>query len=206
MAGASDTGVMELAVRHAVAGDADAIADAHVEAWRVAYAHVVPAALLDDPAFRSSRVTGWHRRLVDGVRPDDWDPHDEVFAGSVDGRVVGFGNVGAARSNGTGRERGPGGELYGFYVHPDAWGTGVADVLIERCHDALAARFEEALLWVLTDNPRARRFYERNGWSCGTGDELVEDTWCGPSMPGMPQIRLELPETQYRRRLHAGTG
>lgn len=90
---------------------------------------------------------------------------------------------------------------YGFYVHPDAWGTGLADALIERCHAALADRFDDALLWVLTDNPRARRFYERNGWSCGLGDELIEDVWPGPSMPGRPPFEAPLAETRYRRPL-----
>jgi len=190
---------MEVVVREAVPDDADAIADAHVEAWREAYRHAVPAALLDDPAFRTSRFEGWRRRLVDELRPDGWDLDDTIFAALLDGRVVGFGHVGRSRGDRIGQ---PDGELYGFYVHPDAWGSGVADALIDRCHRALAVRFDDALLWVLTDNPRARRFYERNGWSCGSGDDLVEDTWCGPSLPGMSLIRLELPETQYRRGLH----
>ena len=118
-----------------------------------------------------------------------------MFSGLVDGRVVGFGHVGLA--NGGVAD----GELYGFYVHPEAWGTGVADALIERCHVALANRFDAALLWVLTDNPCARRFYERNGWSCGTGDELIEDLWPGPNMAGMPPFEAPLPETQYRKLL-----
>ena len=84
-------------------------------------------------------------------------------------------------------------------AHIAAWGTGLADALIARCHAALALRFDDALLWVLTDNPRARRFYERNGWSCGAGEELVEDLWSGPGMPGMPPLEAPLPETQYRR-------
>jgi GNAT superfamily N-acetyltransferase len=107
--------------------------------------------------------------------------------------IVGFGHVGSARADGAA------GELYGFYVHPEVWGTGIGDALIERCHQALALRFDDALLWVLTDNPRARRFYERNGWTCGTGDEVVESVWAGPSMPGMPPFDTPLAETQYRR-------
>jgi len=36
-------------------------------------------------------------------------------------------------------------------AHIAAWGTGLADALIARCHAALALRFDDALLWVLTD-------------------------------------------------------
>lgn len=186
---------MGIEIRQSIGADSDAIAEVHVAAWRVAYAHVVPAWFLADPRFESARHDGWRRKLVDDHRPAGWDDNDQVFSGILDGRVVGFGHVGAAH--------GPGadGEIYGFYVHPEAWGTGLADTLIERCHEALAARFEDALLWVLTDNGRARRFYERNGWSCGAGDGLVEDLWPGPSMAGMPPLPAPMKETQYRRSL-----
>ncbi len=55
--------------------------------------------------------------------------------------------------------------LHGLYVLPEAWGTGVADRLHERAVEALrAAGTETARLWVLAENRRARRFYERHGW------------------------------------------
>jgi RimJ/RimL family protein N-acetyltransferase len=53
--------------------------------------------------------------------------------------------------------------LHGFYVRPDHWGTGVANEL----HDAALAALSdcaEVKLWVLEENRRARRFYEKNGW------------------------------------------
>jgi GNAT superfamily N-acetyltransferase len=186
---------MGIEIRPSIGCDAEAIAQAHVAAWRAAYAHVVPQRFLDDPRLVSARRDGWRRKLVEQHRPDGWDRHDRVFTGLLDGRVVAFGHVGAAHGEGAD------GELYGFYVHPNAWATGIADALIDRCHSALADRFDHALLWVLTDNPRARRFYERNGWTCGTGDQLVEDVWTGPQMPGMPPFEVALDETQYRRPL-----
>ena len=33
-----------------------------------------------------------------------------------------------------------------------------------RGEEELALVYPEAVLWVLEDNPRARRFYEREGW------------------------------------------
>ncbi len=89
-------------------------------------------------SFRSGSSTipdSCQRAAMDGVaswssehRPDGWDRHDRVFTGLLDGRVVAFGHVGAAHGEGAD------GELYGFYVHPNAWATGIADALIDRCH------------------------------------------------------------------------
>jgi GNAT superfamily N-acetyltransferase len=53
--------------------------------------------------------------------------------------------------------------LHGLYVAPEAWGTGVASAL----HDAALETMPdcpEFQLWTLSDNGRARRFYERRGW------------------------------------------
>lgn len=57
------------------------------------------------------------------------------------------------------------GWLQGFFVVPDAWGSGLAD----RLHDQAIATLRAAAdppcrLWVLEANGRARRFYERHGW------------------------------------------
>ena len=54
------------------------------------------------------------------------------------------------------------GWLNGLYVRPEAWGTGVAARLHERALAALGLGI--ARLWVLQENHRARRFYERRGW------------------------------------------
>jgi GNAT superfamily N-acetyltransferase len=77
------------------------------------------------------------------------------------------------------------GEIYAFYVHPDAWGTGVADDLMAAALDALDADgWESALLWLLAENPRARRFYERHGWSFDGEEQILP-------LPGEPrEIRL----------------
>lgn len=54
------------------------------------------------------------------------------------------------------------GWLNGLYVRPEAWGTGVAARLHDRALEALGPGI--ARLWVLEENQRARRFYERRGW------------------------------------------
>jgi len=87
----------------------------------------------------------------------------------VDGAVVGFVAVGPTHD-----EQGDG-ELYAIYVHPDHWDTGVGRELIEAGEQRLRVLgHRDAHLWVLDDNPRARRFYEIAGWSTDGAVRRIE--------------------------------
>ncbi|MGA5133800.1 N-acetyltransferase family protein [Streptomyces blastmyceticus] len=82
------------------------------------------------------------------------------------------------------------GELYALYVHPRLIGTGVGRMLLTAVHtDAVTCDFRTLLLWVLRDNPRARRFYELAGYA---PDGAVQyDDYDG----------IPVPEVRYRRRM-----
>jgi GNAT superfamily N-acetyltransferase len=58
------------------------------------------------------------------------------------------------------------GELEDLHVVPAAWGTGAARALLDAALAAIRVAGGSALyLWVGEANGRARRFYEREGWS-----------------------------------------
>jgi GNAT superfamily N-acetyltransferase len=47
----------------------------------------------------------------------------------------------------------------------EAWGTGLGrELMAAACRGLAAAGYEQATLWVLAGNARARRFYDRAGW------------------------------------------
>ena len=178
---------MTYSIRAATRNDAAAIAEVHVASWRAGYAHVVPADVLSSDEFAAERRGWWHdwrfhptQRVAVATRTDD------------DHRIVGFAAYGPERERArghTGR-----GELYALYVHPDAWGDGSAGALIEHVDERLRAEgFADAVLWVLEDNPRARAFYERHGWTL-SGITADHDVHCD----------LTLPEVEYRKRLAGG--
>jgi GNAT superfamily N-acetyltransferase len=58
------------------------------------------------------------------------------------------------------------GVLQTLYVMPDSWSRGVGsalhDLALERLREA---NVQEARLWTLAENHRARAFYEKRGWS-----------------------------------------
>ena len=57
------------------------------------------------------------------------------------------------------------GVLQTLYVMPEWWGRGVGNNLHEFALDRLReTNVQEARLWTLTENRRARAFYEKRGW------------------------------------------
>ena len=67
-----------------------------------------------------------------------------------------------------------------MYVDPEHWGDGAGAALMDATILELQTKgYEPAYLWVLADNPRARRFYEKHGWSCDdvfTSLEILGET------------------------------
>jgi ribosomal protein S18 acetylase RimI-like enzyme len=87
-------------------------------------------------------------------------PDDAEAVARVHGEIVGFVSVGRGTDPDTD------GELYAIYVLPAYWGSGVGRALMQAGEERLRELgHQHAILWVLEDNPRARRFYEAAGWT-----------------------------------------
>ncbi|HST83771.1 MAG TPA: GNAT family N-acetyltransferase [Kineosporiaceae bacterium] len=114
-----------------------------------------------EPATVEETSTGIRRRLgLDGAK---------LFLARRDGHPVGFALV-APRSQTL--------EIFYLGVDPEAWGSGVGTELLRTAEDHAREIGREALeLWVINDNARAIRVYERSGW-VGT-EELKQDSTSG---------------------------
>jgi GNAT superfamily N-acetyltransferase len=142
-----------VAVRSARDEDARGVAEVHVASWRAAYAGLLPDVVLAGLSVEA-RTAGWLRLLAD-------DRHQVVVAES-EGRVIGFGHVGPARDADLGPTTG---QLITLYVGPEWWGTGVGRAVHDAALERLSRRgIDRVVLWVLSTNRRARRFYEHLGW------------------------------------------
>ena len=172
--------------RPATVEDADAIGAVHVRAWQVGYRGQLPDAYLDGLSI-DARQAGWRRGLAEV-------PSDRpvlVAEDPSDGHVCGWTSVGPLRPDGCADlDAATTGELWALNLEPEAWGRGIATALMAAAVAQLqAAGHDEAILWVLVTNARARRFYEREGWAADGATKV--DVHDG----------IELREVRYRRRL-----
>jgi GNAT superfamily N-acetyltransferase len=149
---------MTWTLRPAVPADAADGAAMHAACWREAYGPYADPRLLAERLADSDRwLTAWARQLAEGP--------PRVLA-EADGELVGFAVAGPSRD----ADRTTISELYAVYTRAAWWGTGLGQALL----DAVAPE-GSCSLWVLEDNERARRFYQRNGFRPDGTRELYED-------------------------------
>jgi ribosomal protein S18 acetylase RimI-like enzyme len=164
-------------VREAVVDDALGIARVHVAGWQAGYAGLLPQEYLNGLSV-DQRAQRW----ADYVREPD--PHALTTLVAGRGEVVGFATLGQSRDDDAAPDIG---ELWGIYVHPRQWGTGVGHALLDGAMQALqAAGLSAATLWVLQGNDRATGFYRRHGWAA---DGATKTDW-------RDDVRLD--EERYR--------
>jgi GNAT superfamily N-acetyltransferase len=141
----------------------------HVRSWQAAYRGLIPQEYLDSLA-AGERLPQWERILRDA----EW-PQAGTFVAEDGGKITGFASICPARGEDAGPARA--GELAAIYLVPELWGMGVGQQLMAHALAALrAAGYNEALLWVLDTNSRARRFYEAAGWQAD-GAVKEDSSW-----------------------------
>lgn len=145
--------------RWSSAQDAEALARIHAEAWRFAYAGILPSLALERRiAARCDRYwRDWHG---DGGRTR------LVTFGTA---AAGYALIGRAREAAT---RKPTGEIYELYLDPVWHGAGLGTRLFADARKVLqAAGMRRLIVWALTDNEPACRLYRR------LGGRIVGETW-----------------------------
>jgi GNAT superfamily N-acetyltransferase len=158
------------------------VAAVHVASWQWAYAGLLPAEELAGLSV-ADRADRWQARLA-GTGTGSTD-RGATFVADLDSRVVGFVTVGPGRDDVGGPSVG---ELYAIYLDREVAGTGLGRRLHEAGVGWLAEQgWTRALLWVLRDNARARRFYELCGWRA----DGVTKTVPRPDLVDLDEVRYE---------------
>ena len=138
----------------------------HWKAWHEAYPGLVDQGYLEDMTLEKCEkiAYSWPGNLI--VAKDN-------------GRVIGFVGYGDC-----GNETPNTGEIFALYVLAEYYGKGVAQKLMKAGLQQLM-NYPQVCLWVLKENKRAIRFYEKCGF-VPNGEELIS------SNIGATEIRMVL--------------
>ncbi|MDN5821678.1 MAG: GNAT family N-acetyltransferase [Brachybacterium sp.] len=134
--------------------DVPALARVHVRGWEIAYSHLLQGEQWFGQEAIDRRIAHWTRWLTPGTPEAD----DGVFrvGRDGDGAVVGLAASWPPCETQPARSR----ELSLLYLDENWLGTGLAQALTEAILEG-----GPASVWVTEDNPRARRFYEKAGFT-----------------------------------------
>ncbi|PZN57317.1 MAG: GNAT family N-acetyltransferase [Proteobacteria bacterium] len=150
-------------IRRAEPRDAKQIAEVHFEAWRGAYAGIIP-----------------HRTLTSMInrRGPDWWANAirraaTVLVIEIGGRIAGYATLGRNRS----KELRQQGEIYELYLRPEYQGIGLGSRLFAAARKKLADHGLKGLVvWALEDNDNALAFYAgAGGRDIAEGVEVFEN-------------------------------
>lgn len=124
------------------------ISKIYESSWKYAYKGIIPQEYLD------SIPTG---QWADGINKSGLNSLVLI----EDGKLIG--TAGFCRSRW--EKYSDYGEIVSIYFLPDYIGKGYGRLLLTICIQELKqCGFRKVLLWVLEDNHRARKFYEKNGF------------------------------------------
>jgi Acetyltransferases len=138
--------------------DFNALGEIYAQSWKTAYRGIVPQDYLDD--LSGSR---W-AKVLSGSTFD-------AYVIREDGQYIGTSSIGAARE-----EKMVGwGEIISIYLLPEYFGKGYAEPLFKCAVNALCEKgYTNIYLWVLKENIRAQRFYEKHGFHNSGEAALIE--------------------------------
>ena len=163
-------------LRDAAAGDARAIAEVHVRAWKAAYGGILPKQLLADLSV-DRRADFWEARLSDEASPARTLVADDPIAGFI---TV----VTPSRDEDAGDRTA---EIAATYVDPSRWNEGVGRSLLRSGLAGLDdGRWDDATLWIFQRNAQGRAFYARSGFRLDGAQSTHEQS-------GVKTVRMRLP-------------
>jgi GNAT superfamily N-acetyltransferase len=169
-------------IRPATVEDAEIYVRTHVAGLHETYETIMPREYheyydAEVPALIERRRVAFEEALRTESGARSWLAFDD------DGEPV------AIATSGPGRDHDPDFELHHIYTLRSTHGSGLGQRLLDT---AIGAR--GAYLWILEGNPRAERFYVRNGFA-PDGTSML----CGPTWHHRPMFRMDRRDQRNRR-------
>ena len=141
-------------IRKATLSDCEAIGHIHTISWQQSYKGIIPQDYLDNLS-EAERATQCYK-IMSSPESDSL-----YLVAEQNGTIIGFGVFGPLRYSETEEEET---ELYAIYLLDEVKGTGIGVALAQAiAQELISQNYNSMMLWVLKDNPRAIKFYERLG-------------------------------------------
>ena len=148
--------------RKATNGDVKDISRIYALSWKFAYKGIIPQAYLDD-----LKEDHWESAFINWIK-------DNVLTAQIlfkDSKPIGCVAYGKSRD----KLLPDYGEIVSLYLLPEYFGKGYGNKLLDiALSDLKESGYNSIYLWVLKDNQRARRFYEKNGLRCNNDEYILE--------------------------------
>ncbi len=168
--------------------------------WRAAYQDIIAPDIIarvtaPDGGARvrqSFRTRPWQKTIVAVAGPpetdDERDPADGIVGYAFFGPEQDVLGAPWPHPLSTPGQQGHVAELYALYVHPAWWSTGTGRALMDRVLASVsAAGYSSVMVWVLRDNARARRFYQRAGFAPDGASHPLD------GLGGVTEVRYQRP-------------
>lgn len=147
-------------IREATQGDCNGIGKVYCDSWKVGYQNILPQTYLNSLSSTN-------------CAPDKVSADDIILVNQE--RVSGICHISGARN----RDSKVWGEVVSIYLLPEIWGSGVGSQLLQSALKKLKHRgLKNICLWVLKENIRARKFYEKNGFTVSGNEREIEIAGC----------------------------
>jgi RimJ/RimL family protein N-acetyltransferase len=157
---------MGFIIRETTKSDAYDVATVHVRSWQSAYRNIIPDSFLD-----GMNIEKQAERFTNDI--NEYRGKTFYYVAENDGRIIGNLVLSGCRDD----DKGDAGEVIAMYLHPEQWDKGFGRQMMEYAVAELESLgYKEIVIWVLEENHRARKFYEKCGFTPdGTKKELCID-------------------------------
>ena len=144
---------MSLNIRKATISDVHDVASVRVFSWQAAYRNIIP-----DDYLSNMDIEKQAERFKNGL-----EKYKDVsfFVAEIDGKIIG--NIAFSKCRDD--DKPISGEVIAIYLLSEYWNMGYGKTIMDFAIKNLGELgYSEVCVWVLEDNLRARKFYEKYGF------------------------------------------
>lgn len=140
-------------IRYANINDAKILGEIHSLSWKEAYKGIIPDEILSNRT-PEKRQKHFENAISEGG--------EEIAIILVDDKPIGFIRIGKCRDVDKSSSYG---EIWGIYLLEEWWNKGLGyESMVWGLNELAKRQYKKVTLWVLEENLRARRFYEKIGF------------------------------------------